>query len=135
MKNKKAYDEQRTAERIIALIDSEFDSDASFEREVGLAPKTVNNWRRGRSASFMKMLPKLAETFEVSVTELLDVPLSSAGQDLSEDEIELLTLYRKCAALTARQKLALSKTLENVINLYLSSIPEKRKARAKREDQ
>ena len=134
MKSKSVYDEERPAERIISLIDSEFDSDASFEREVGLAPKTVNNWRRGRSASFMKMLPKLAEVFEVSVTELLDVPLSRSGQDLSEDEIELLTLYRKCSGLTARQKLSLSKTLENVINLYLNSIPEKRKTRAKREE-
>ena len=60
MKNKKAYDEQRTAERIIALIDSEFDSDASFEREVGLAPKTVNNWRRGRSASLAAISPDSA---------------------------------------------------------------------------
>ena len=134
MKLKSAYDEERTAERIISLIDSEFDSDASFEREVGLAPKTVNNWRRGRSASFMKMLPRLAEVFEVSVTELLDVPISSAGQDLSEDEIELLTLYRKCSGLSARQRLSLSKTLESVINLYLNSIPEKRKTRARRED-
>ena len=134
MKLKSAYDEVRTAERIISLIDSEFDSDASFEREVGLAPKTVNNWRRGRSASFMKMLPRLAEVFEVSVTELLDVPISSAGQDLSEDEMELLTLYRKCSGLTARQRLSLSKTLESVINLYLNSIPEKRKTRARRED-
>ena len=128
MKNKKAYDEQRTAERIIALIDSEFDSDASFEREVGLAPKTVNNWRRGRSASFMKMLPKLAEAFDVSVGELLDMPITSESGELSEDEIELLTLYRKSAILSPKQKIALTKTLESVINLYLSSAVDKKKS-------
>lgn len=83
----------------------------------------------------MKMLPKLAEVFEVSVTELLDVPLSSAGQDLSEDEIELLTLYRKCVGLTARQKLSLSKSIESVINLYLNSLPEKKKTRSKKDHQ
>jgi len=129
MKSKSAFDEAKTAERIISLIDSEFDSDASFEREMGLAPKTVNNWRRGRSASYMKMLPRLAEVFEVSVTELLDVPLTESGQDLSEDEISLLTLYRKCSGLTARQKLSLSKTLESVITLYLNSMPEKKRRR------
>ena len=134
MKSKSIYDENKTAERIISLIESEFDSDASFEREVGLMPKTVNNWRRGRSKSFMKMLPKLAETFEVSVTELLDVPLRGTGQDLSDDEIELLTLYRKCSGLTARQRLSLSKTLESVINLYINSMSEKKRARTKRED-
>ena len=133
MKNQSAFDKAKTAERIISLIDSEFDSDASFEREMGLKPKTVNNWRRGRSASYMKMLPKLAEIFEVSVTELLDVPLSNSGQDLSEDEIELLTLYRKCSGLTARQKLSLSRSLESVITLYLNSLPEKRKYNRRQE--
>ena len=46
-------------EKIISLIESEFESDAAFERSVGLADKTVSNWRRGRSASYMKMLPRL----------------------------------------------------------------------------
>ena len=44
-------------ERILALIENEYDSDAAFEREMELPPKTVNNWRRGRSSSFMKILP------------------------------------------------------------------------------
>ena len=42
---------EKIRERVLALIDSEFESDASFERELGLSEKTVSNWRRGRSAS------------------------------------------------------------------------------------
>ena len=117
--------------KILALIESEYESDAAFEREMGLPPKTVNNWRRGRSASYMRMLPALAEGFEVSVGELLDVPISHYSSELSDDEIELLSLYRKSGVLSAKQKLALRKTLESVINLYLDSAPEKKRASKK----
>ena len=54
-------DVKNVRERILSLIDSEFESDAAFERALGLPEKTVNNWRRGRSASYMKMLPRLSE--------------------------------------------------------------------------
>ena len=37
---------ERVREHILALIDSEFESDAAFERELGLKEKTVSNWRR-----------------------------------------------------------------------------------------
>ena len=114
-----------TKQRVLSLIETEFDSDASFEREMGLPSKTVNNWRRGRSSSFMKMLPKLAECFEVNVGELLDIPIHKDTSELSEDEIALLTLYRKSCVLSPKQRLALAKTLESVINLYISSATEK----------
>ena len=116
---------ESTKERVLSLIESEFDSDASFERELGLPSKTVNNWRRGRSSSFMKMLPRLAESFDVSVGELLDIPIHRDTSELSEDEISLLTLYRKTCVLSPKQRLALAKTLESVINLYISSATEK----------
>ena len=57
----KKANQSKTRERIISLIEAEFESDAAFERAMGLAEKTVNNWRRDRSASYMKMLPELAE--------------------------------------------------------------------------
>lgn len=118
---------KQTREKVLALIESEYESDAAFEREMGLQSKTVNNWRRERSSSFMKMLPRLAEGFEVSVGELLAMPITKDTSELSDDEVELLSLYRKCAVLSPKQKIALGKTLETVINLYLSSAPEKKK--------
>ncbi len=114
-----------TRERILALIDSDFESDAAFERELGLPQKTVNNWRRGLSSSFMKILPKLADGFDVSVGELLDVPIHKDTSELSDDEISLLTLYRKSCVLAPKQRIALAKTLESVINLYLDAAGEK----------
>ena len=119
---------KQTREKVLSLIESEFESDAAFEREMGLPSKTVNNWRRERSSSFMRMLPKLAQGFEVSVGELLSMPITRDTSELSDDEVELLSLYRKCAVLSPKQRIALGKTLESVINLYLESAPEKKKS-------
>ena len=134
----KSANTEKVRARILALIESEYESDAAFERDMGLADKTVNNWRRGRSASFMKMLPRLTETFSVSISQLLDIPLSAENPELSEDEIEMLTLYRRARPLPAEMRRALSTTLETTIKMYIDAyaeikLSEKKKARAKRE--
>ena len=123
----KRADMTYTKERVLALIENEYESDAAFEREMGLPPKTVNNWRRGRSSSFMRMLPRFAEDFDISLGELLDVPIHKDASDLSDDEMEILTLYRKTAFLAPKQRIALAKTLRSLINLYLESSHDKSK--------
>ena len=121
MKNE---NEEKIRERILSLIDSEFESDAAFERTFGLAEKTVNNWRRGRSSSYMKMLPALSEEFRVNVGELLDIPLRADTSELSEDELHLLHLYRKSRTMPQKLRTALRENLENTINLYIKSANE-----------
>ena len=115
---------EKVRERILSLIDSEFESDAAFERAMGLSEKTVNNWRRGRSSSYMRMLPRLSEEFQVNVGELLDIPLRNDTSELSEEELHLLHLYRKSRTLPQKLRVALRETLENVINLYIKSANE-----------
>ena len=110
--------------RILSLIDSEFESDAAFERALGLSEKTVNNWRRGRSSSYMKMLPRLSEEFRVTVGELLDIPLRSDTSELSEDELHILHLYRKSRTMPQKLRTALRETIETTINLYIRSASE-----------
>lgn len=114
-------DIERIREHLLSLIDSEFPSDAAFEREMELAEKTVNNWRRGRSASFMRMLPRLSEVFGVTVGELMDIPISPDSSELSDDELELISLYRKTHTLPKKMRLALKDTLESTINMYLAA--------------
>ena len=118
---------ERISERVLSLIDSEFESDASFERELGLSEKTVSNWRRGRSASFMRHLPELSELFGVNVGELLDIPLSAEGDQLSDEERELLTLYRKSHILPKKMRRALTETLEATINMYIAAGESRKK--------
>lgn len=110
--------------RILALIESEFESDAAFERALGLANKTVNNWRRGRSASFMRMLPELSERFRVNVGELMDMPLRRDTSELSEEELHLLHLYRRSRSMPEKMRHALRETLEKTISLYISTYAE-----------
>ena len=130
MKNE---NQEKIKERILSLIDTEFESDAAFERRMGLADKTVNNWRRGRSASYMKMLPELSESFQVNVGELLDIPLRKDTSELSEEELHLLHLYRKSRTMPPKLRSALRETIENLINLYIKSSSEiKSAARAKK---
>ncbi|MBR2461271.1 MAG: hypothetical protein IKB34_08610 [Clostridia bacterium] len=116
--------QEKIRERVLSLIDAGFESDAAFERAMGLADKTVNNWRRGRSASFMKMLPTLSEEFGVNIGELLDIPLRKDTSELSEEELHLLHLYRKSRTMPQKMRTALRETLETTINLYIASASE-----------
>ena len=111
----------KTKKRVLSLIESEFESDAAFERAMGLAEKTVNNWRRDRSASYMKMLPELSEKFGVNITELLNIPLSGDSSQLSKEELHLLHLYRKSRVLPKEMRSALRETLETTIKLYIDT--------------
>ena len=119
-----AENNEKIRQRILSLIDTEFESDAAFERAMGLRDKTVNNWRRGRSASYMKMLPTLSERFSVNVGELLDMPVRKDTSELSEDELHLLHLYRRSRTMPQKLRVALRETLEEVITLYIKSASE-----------
>ena len=115
---------ERIRARVLSLIEAEYESDAAFERAMGIPDKTVNNWRRGRSASFMKMLPELSERFRVNIGELMDMPLRRDTSELSEDELRLLHLYRKSRTLPEKMRHALGETLEKTITLYILSYNE-----------
>jgi transcriptional regulator with XRE-family HTH domain len=121
-------------EKVISLIESQFESDAAFERALSLNNKTVNNWRRGRSASFMRMLPTLSERFGVNISELMDIPLRRDTSELSEEELHLLHLYRKSRSMPQKMRTALRETLETTINLYITSAAEYRKEKKKTRD-
>lgn len=128
---------EKIRQRILSLIDTEFESDAAFERALGLRDKTVNNWRRGRSASYMKMLPALSERFSVNVGELLDIPLRKDTSELSEDELHLLHLYRRSRTMPPKMRAALRETMESLIALYIKSASElktKRREKKKKEN-
>ena len=120
---------EKIRERVLTLIKAEFESDASFERELNLNEKTVSNWRRGRSASFMRMLPELSRIFGVNVGEILDIPLQEDSSELSDEELELLTLYRKTHVLPKKSRFALKSTIESTVNMYLTAYAEQKQAK------
>ena len=119
----------RTGNEIFALIERRFGSDAAFERAANLPPKTVNNWRRGRSSSYMKMLPELARLLGVSTYALLGESGGAQSPALTQEECELLTMFRAADGLNAQEKSALAATIRNTIDLYLASHTQGKSAR------
>ncbi len=109
----------RVKEKLLLLIETEYPSDAAFERVMGLKPKTVDNWRRDKSRSYLKMLPELSALFHISLEALMNIPLQRIATDLSDDEYEMLSLYRETSVLPKAQREALKETLETTMRLYL----------------
>jgi transcriptional regulator with XRE-family HTH domain len=98
------------------MISQRYYTDAAFERVCELPPKTVSNWRRGRSASYMKMLPRLAETLGVDVRALLSDE-TEEDPPLTREETVLLDAFRQARALPASARGALLQTLLTMIRL------------------
>ena len=99
---------------ILTLIGGTYTSDAAFERACGLPPKTVSNWRRGRSASYMKCLPVIADKLGVDAAALLSPDAPTEG--LTPEEQALLEAFRKTRSLSPGARAELLRTLLTVID-------------------
>lgn len=60
-----------TLQRITELIGKHYPSDASFEDALGVKRKTIDNWKRGRSSSYMKKLVEIAKLLQTTSAYLL----------------------------------------------------------------
>lgn len=75
-----------TMARILELNSMRGSTDSTLERDLGLPPKTISNWKRQNSNACLKILPKLADYFDVSVDYLLgrtDDPSPYPNQNLN----------------------------------------------------
>ena len=109
-------DVKQICDRVTSLITRRFETDAAFERACELSPKTVSNWRRGRSSSFMKMLPRISELLGVDVKELLsgeakEIPV------MTREETLLLEAFRQAREMPVGERSALLHTLLTMIRL------------------
>ena len=109
-------DEKAVGNRITAMISQRFATDAAFERACALPPKTVSNWRRGRSASYMKILPRLAQVLGVDARTLL-MGEEDGTPVLSREETALLDAFRRTRNLPPAERETLLKTLLSMIRL------------------
>ena len=100
--------------RVLALIDEQFESDAAFERAASLPPKTVSNWRRKRSASYLKQLGRIAPLLGVHAADFL-LDAAEGGEET------LLHMWRRTSVLSKEERDNLASTLVEVIRLYLSA--------------
>ena len=60
-----------TVDRIFELLDQTTMEQQEFARLVGVSDDTASNWRRRKSASYTKWLPKIAEVLGTTADYLL----------------------------------------------------------------
>lgn len=73
-------------------------SQAELAKRLGVSQSTVGMWESGKNKPEYKMLIKIAEYFNVSVSELIgeeEKPIFQGENGLSEDEIKLIELFRE----------------------------------------
>lgn len=66
-----------TLKRILDKSKSKFSSYAEFEKALGIKPKTVDSWKRGKSKTYYKMMPKISKVLECSPEYLLGTEATS----------------------------------------------------------
>lgn len=100
-------------EELLRLIAERFGSDAAFERAAGLAPRTVSNWRRGRSASYLKLLPQLGELLGTRPSDLFIL-----GEEGDAGEAALVRAWRETAHLPPQRRKRIADAVSALIRLY-----------------
>ncbi len=84
-----------TLEKIIELLKSQGKKQKDLTDFLGLTKNTFTNWKAGHSESYKKLLPQIAEFFNVSVDYLLgkeNSPLSNEN-GLSASQREIIALF------------------------------------------
>lgn len=86
-------------DRIFDLLDHTNMEQQEFAQLVGVSDDTASNWRRRRSASYTKFLPKISEVLNTSVefllygTEKKEPTVKDDG--LTDGEQALMDLFRQ----------------------------------------
>ena len=75
-----------TLEKIQKLILEKFGTDKAFEDALGIPNRTVNDWKRGKSKSYMKLIPSIAIACGVSTDYLLMDNLTEEKNNPLDDE-------------------------------------------------
>ena len=94
---------------------------AAFERAMGLPPKTVSNWRRGVSHSYLSMLPQISQLLSTTPDVLLG-NFEKAEEEWTKEAEYLHTLFAKAKHLPPHRREALYRTLEDVMKLYFEDV-------------
>lgn len=88
-----------TRERIFNLLDKAPMEQKEFAAKIGITDKTASNWRTGRSESFKKYLPEIAEALGTTTEYLLTGKAVSQAVDstlcLDPETLAIAQAYKK----------------------------------------
>lgn len=81
-----------TVIRIFELVDRQFKEQRDFAKAVGVSSTIVSNWRCGRSGTYTKYLPVIANALGVSVEYLLTGEEQKSAPPVPTDEESVANL-------------------------------------------
>lgn len=85
-------------ERIFLLLSDAKIEQKVFAKEIGVSPQTITDWKNGKSKSYTKFLPQIAEALNTTTEYLLygneKQPVTREG-DLSPDASSVLAAYQQ----------------------------------------
>lgn len=89
-----------TLDRVMLLIKRNYPSDKAFEDALGIKNKTVYEWKRKRSESYLKMIPEISKLFNVTADYLLGRsrdprPFDEKKEASSISDEDAIRLYNK----------------------------------------
>ena len=102
-------------DRIFSLIGSEHGNGQAFRRALNIESKNlITEWKSGRSKSFMKYIPQIAEFYGVSADWILgnsDVraPEQKNNPDVSNDAEVMVHIFSQLSASTRSKLLELAR--------------------------
>ncbi len=108
-----------TLYKILSLIKKNGLSDNEFTKKAGLNKSAVSDWKSGKTSSYNKHLPKIAEVLGVTTDYLIDTSNSDGTYrekkelKLNNEEINFLIEYRK---LPPKKKIILMGKLYELTN-------------------
>lgn len=84
------------SERIFEIADKKYLDQSKFAAAVGVTQSVVSAWKNGKSESYMKRLPQIAELLGTSVEYLITGEKKApAGQEADGREKEYVQLFKK----------------------------------------
>lgn len=81
-----------TVSRIFELVDRQFKEQRDFAKAIDIPSNVVSNWRCGRSGSYNKYLPVIANALGVSVEYLLTGEEQKSAPPVPTDEESVANL-------------------------------------------
>lgn len=81
-----------TVSRIFELVDRQFKEQQDFAKAIGVSSTIVSNWRTGRSGTYTKYLPVIANVLGTSVEYLLTGEEQKSAPPVPSDEESVANL-------------------------------------------
>ena len=104
-----------TLERILKLKKDKGITDTQFQKDIGVYSTALAEWKNGKTTSYLKKLPKIAEYFNVSVDYLLgNTDIKEKPTTQADDELNKLLKNEKIRNIVMRLEDAPEDTIEMV---------------------